>query len=92
MIFQQLKRKKNLLKKCSRNGFGLLPNCIVKKKIVLQPCNCIARERARKKNCIGIVLQEKAVVGLVLYCKRRIVLQENACGWKIVLQYGGAVG
>ena len=36
-IFQQLKRKKNMLKKCSRNGFGLLPNCIVKKKIELQP-------------------------------------------------------
>ena len=46
----------------------------MKKKIVFQPCNCIAREKARKKNCIGIVLQEKGVVGLVciargeLYC------------------------
>ena len=60
VIFQQPKRKKNLLKKCNRNGFGLLPNCIVEKKIVLQPCNCIARERAGKK----IVLQ--------LYCKRRV--------------------
>ena len=39
--------------------------------------NCIARE-----GCSW----------LDLYCKRKIVLQENACGWKIVLQYGGAVG
>ena len=64
-----------MLKKCSRNGFGLLPNCIVKKKI------CIARERARKKNCIAIVLQEKGVVGLGLYCNRKIVLQSWECSW-----------
>ena len=79
MIFQQLKSKKNLLKTCSKNGFGLLLNCIVKKK------NCIARERARKKNCIGIVLQEKGVVGLVciargeLYCKRMHVVGKLYC-------------
>ena len=65
---------------------GYCPNCIVKKKnlycnlpIVLQErelekklyCNCITRERAGKK----IVLQEKGVVGLGLYCNRKIVLQ-----------------
>ena len=86
-----------MLKKCSRNGFGLLPNCIVKKKIVLQPYNCIARERARKKNCIRIVLKEKGVVGLVciargeLYCKRMHVTGKLYCNmvvqWvEIVLQ------
>ena len=57
--------KKNLLKKCSINGFWLLPNYIVKKKIVLQPCNCIARERARK-----IVLQDKGVQWAELYFNR----------------------
>ena len=84
-----------------QNGIGLLPNCLVKKKknFVLQPCNCIARERAGKKiNCIGIVLQEKGVVGLVciargeLYCKRMHVAGKLYCNmvvqWaKIVLQY-----
>ena len=32
--------------------FGLLPNCIVKKKkknLYCKPCNCIAREKAGKK-------------------------------------------
>ena len=87
-IFQQLKRKKNLLKKCSINGFGLLPNCIVKKKnFVLQSCNCTARERTRKKNCIAIVLQEKGAVGLGLYCNRKTVLQPWECSWLgLVLQ------
>ena len=66
--------KKNLLKKCSINGFWLLPNYIVKKKIVLQPCNCIARERARK-----IVLQ--------LYCKIRECSGLNCISiGKIILQ------
>ena len=51
--------KKNAPEIC----MGYCPNCIVKKKkFVLQPCNCIARERAGKKNCIAIVLQEKGVV------------------------------
>ena len=55
-----------------QNGIRLLPNCLVKKKyFVLQPCNCIARERAGKKYFIAIVLQENGVVG-------RIVLQAKA--------------
>ena len=57
------------MKKKMQNGIGLLPNCIVKFFF------CIARERAGKKNCIAIVLQEKGVVGLELYCNRKIVLQ-----------------
>ena len=63
----------------------------MKKKIVLQ-------ERGlEKKNCIGIVLQEKGVVGLVciargeLYCKRVHVAEKLYCNmvvqWaEIVLQ------
>ena len=60
----------NLLKKCCRNGFGLLPNCIGKKNCIatLQLyCNLaiVLQERGlEKKNCIAIVLQEKGVVGL----------------------------
>ena len=60
-------KKKKMKKKCSRNLDGLLAKLYCEKKIVLQPCNCIARERAGK-----IVLQEKGVVDLVLYCKRRV--------------------
>ena len=69
-----------------QNEIRLLPNCLVKKK------NLYCKREGWKKNCIGIVLQEKGVVDLVciargeLYCKRVHV------GWKIVLQYGGAVG
>ena len=47
-------------KKNAKIVFGLLPNCLVKNKIkfVLQPCNCIAREKAgKKKIVVKIVLQ-----------------------------------
>ena len=38
--------KKKMIKKKVQNEFGLLPNCIVKKKkFVLQPWICIARGR-----------------------------------------------
>ena len=60
-------RKKKQKKNAAEIWMGYCPNCIVKKKkIVLQPCNCIARERAGK-----IVLQEKGVVGLGLYYNRK---------------------
>ena len=37
-------KKKIMLRKCSRNGFGLLPICIVKKKnCIVREGNCIAR-------------------------------------------------
>ena len=39
--------------------------------IVLQPCNCIARERAGKKKYFAIVFQKERV----LYCNTIIVLQ-----------------
>ena len=48
---KEKKRKKNEKKKC-RNGFGLLPNCIVKKKNLY--CN------------LAIVLQERGLEKL--YC------------------------
>ena len=75
VIFQQLK-KKSTQKVQQKRIWATAQLYCEKKKFVLQPCNCIARERARKKNCIGIVLQEKGAVGLVciareeLYCKR----------------------
>ena len=67
-------------KKSVQKEIGLLPNCLVNFFFffffVLQPCNCIARERAEKKNCIAIVLQEKGVVGWFVlqceeYCKKK---------------------
>ena len=65
-----------MLKKCSRNEFGLLPNYIVKTKkyIVLKPCNCIARERARK-----IVLEEKGVQWAGLYCNIEVCRKKKIC-------------
>ena len=46
-----------------------------------------------KKNCIAIVLQEKGVVGLELYCNRKIVLQPWECSWfGFVLQEKGLSG
>ena len=81
VIFQQLKRKKNMLKKCSRNGFELLPNCILKKKNLYCNLAIVLQERGVKKNCIAIVLQEKGVVGFGLYCNRKIVLQPWECSW-----------
>ena len=49
-----------MLKKCSRNGFGLLPNCIVKKKkklycnlwFVLQEEGWLHERVSQYKNCI----------------------------------------
>ena len=78
-------RKKN----AERNWATAQLSC-EKKKFVLQPCNCIARERAGKKkyciaregcswtNCIasqGIVLQLGVQVGQELYCNTCIILQ-----------------
>ena len=63
VIFQQLK-KKYMLKKCSRNRFGLLPNCIGKKKLYCNLAIVLQERGLEKKNCIAIVLQEKGVVGL----------------------------
>ena len=53
-------------KKNAKTVFGLLPNCLVKNKIkfVLQPCNCIAREKAGKKNC-----SENCIAIQFLYCR-----------------------
>ena len=85
-------------KNCSTSAaetVGLLPNCIAKKKIVLQPCSCITKERARKKKFIGIVLQEKGVVGLLciargeLYCKRMHVAGKLYCN--MVVQWAEIV-
>ena len=52
-------KKKIMLKKCSRNGFGLLPNCIVKKKnlycnlgFVLQEEGWLHERVSQYKNCI----------------------------------------
>ena len=53
---------------------GLLPNCFVFFFFVLQPYNCIARERAEKKK--------------KLYCNTIIVFQAGRLGW-IVLQHEG---
>ena len=64
--------------------------------IVLQPCNCIAREKAgnffiaivlqEKGNCIAIWgrLARNYIALLVLYCNLG-----GLKGWKIVLQYRG---
>ena len=58
-----------LLNKCSRNGWATAQLSCGKKKFVLQPCNCIARERAEKKNCIAIQLLYCRLGGLAgLYC------------------------
>ena len=70
--------KKNNEKKIFvlQNGFGLLPNCIVKKNIILQGWYCIAIEVGWLLGGLKIVLQYN-------YCitgKRRL-------GWKIILQY-----
>ena len=70
-----------------QNGIGLLPNCLVKNKIVLQPYNCIVRERAGKKNCIAIVLQEKGVVGWFVLQWAGIVLQYRSLDKGIGSQY-----
>ena len=65
VIFQQLKRKKKSAQKVQQKRIWATAQLYwKKKKIVLQSCNCIARERARKKKCIAIVLQEKGVVSL----------------------------
>ena len=75
-----------------QNGIGLLPNCLVKKKlycnlaIVLQErglekklyCNCIARERCSWTNCI-------ASQGIVLQLGVQVG-QELYCNTCIVLQ------
>ena len=61
VIFQQLTRKKKSAQKVQQKRIWATAKLYCeKKKFVLQPCNCIARERARKK----IVLQ--------LYCKRSV--------------------
>ena len=70
-----------MLKKCSRNGFGLLPNCIVKNFFLYCNLAIVLQERGLEKNCVAIVLQEKGVVGLGLYCNRKIVLQPWECSW-----------
>ena len=65
-------KKKSIYEKKSveRNWATAQFSCEKKKKIVFQPCNCIARERAGKKK---------------LYCKRRArmasesVLQDGDC-------------
>ena len=61
-------KEKKRKKKCSRNLVGLLPKLYCEKK------NCIARERAGK-----IVLQEKGVVGLGLYCNRKKIVLRPGC-------------
>ena len=73
--WKEEKKKKNFCSTSVAETVGLLPNCLVKKKnFVLQPCNCIARERAEKEK--------------KLYCNTIIVLQAGRLGW-IVLQHGG---
>ena len=73
-----------MLKKCSINGFGLMPNCMGKKNCIatLQLyCNLaiVLQERGlEKKICIAIVLQEKG-------------LEKKNC-IAIVLQDKGVVG
>ena len=73
------KMKKKTKKQGEENLFWLLPNCIVKFNfffIVLQPCNCIAREKAGK----FFLLQ--------LHCKRRATVLQYGVDWPgIILQY-----
>ena len=70
---------------------GYCPNCIVKKKKSLY-CNLaiVLQERGLEKNCIAIVLQEKGVVGLGLYCNRKKIVLQPRCvvGWHCIAREG----
>ena len=76
-----------------QNGIGLLPNSLVKFFFVLQPCNCIARERAGKKNLYCNCIAREGCSWTNCIASQGIVLQlgvqvgqELYCNTCIVLQ------